>query len=181
MMEVTHAQDVDNTSTAAGTSASVATAGTHDTTPIPLPNQPPRVNPSPKYSDPRYGYRHIRYNSSPKEQEMANRKAEDWWSHASPYSILVTAIGNHWKAGSWERVLNMIHRTNNYGYKATLDEIMDRCQNPYDALGAMRNEAVMRGMEGYDYLCMIDTDVYPEPDMLIRLLQHELPIVAPYI
>ena len=83
----------------------------------PLPNQPPRVNPSPKYSDPRYGYRHIRYNYSPKEQEMANRKAEDWWTHASPEPILGKAVGNAWTAERWERGMKMTHPTHHPGQK----------------------------------------------------------------
>lgn len=159
----------------------VPATGTHDSTPIQIPGQPMKVNPDPLFSDPRFGYRHVRYNSSPAEQNLANKKANDWWSHAAPYSVLVCAIGNHWKANSWQRVLDMVHYSNQMGFKVTLDEIMDRCQNPYDALGAMRNEAVMRGMEGYDYLMMVDTDVFPEKDLLVRLIAHELPIVAPYV
>lgn len=131
--------------------------------------------------DPRHGYRSIRYNSNDRERNLAQHRGENLWSHIMPNSVYVAAIGNHWKPGSWQRVMDMVHHTNQYGYKCVLDEIMDRCFNPYDSLGAMRNEAIMRARQGYDWLCYIDNDVFPDPPDLVDLVNHELPIVAPYV
>ena len=132
-------------------------------------------------SDPRFGYRNIRYNSNNYEQNAAAWRAGNSWGHCRPNSVLVCAIGNHWKKGSWQAVLDMVHYSNNLGYFTCLEEIMDRCFNPYDSLGAMRNEASMRAMQGYEWLCMIDNDVYPRPDTLIKLVNRGYSIIAPFV
>ena len=76
----------------------------------------------------------------------------------------------------------MMMYTNSQGWACWLQEIQDRCFNPYDALGVMRNEAVLDAQNaGFEYLCMLDADVLPQPDYLIRLLKWQLPIVAPYV
>ncbi len=135
----------------------------------------------PDTSDPRYGYRHVRYNASERQRQLSQWRNDNLWNHASPESVFVAAIGNHWKPGSWQRVMDMVHFTNAYGYPCALDEIMDRCFQPYDALGAMRNEAILRACQGYDWLCMVDNDVYPESDYLVRLIEHRRSITSPYV
>ncbi len=132
-------------------------------------------------SDPKFGYRNIRYNSNNYEQAMAQWRSGNSWGHCRPNSVLVCAIGNHWKKGSWQAVLDMVHYSNNLGYFTCLEEIMDRCFNPYDSLGAMRNEAMMRAMQGYEWLCMIDNDVYPKPDTLMKLVNRGHSLIAPYV
>lgn len=131
--------------------------------------------------DPRYGYRQVRYNRNDRERELALRRSTESWVHAEPSSVFVAAIGNHWKRGAWAKVMDMIHYTNQYGYMCVLEEIMDRCMNPYDSLGAMRNEAIMRASQGFEWLCYIDNDVYPEPSDLVELINRGQPVIAPYV
>ena len=109
--------------------------------------------------DPRHGYRAIRYNANALEQRQAQERANASWGHARPNSVFVAAIGNHWAPGSWQHVLDMVDYTNRHGFYCGLEEIMDRCSQPYDALGAMRNEAAMRAAAGYEFLAMVDNDV----------------------
>lgn len=127
----------------------------------------------------------IRYNTSPAEQKWCQDRANNGWDHARPNSVLVAAIGNHWRERSWARVMDMVHYANNQGYYSALVEIQDRCMNPYDALGTMRNEAIIKAMQGWEYLCMVDTDVLPQPETLVRLIvqmqQGGNSIIAPYV
>jgi hypothetical protein len=131
--------------------------------------------------DKRFGYRNIRYGQGGRDRELSGYRADHTWAHQRPFSILVCAMANHWKRGSWQRVMDMVQFTNESGFSCNLEEIMDRCMQPYDALGAMRNEGIMRARQGYEYLLYVDNDVEPTPDMLVRLLQRQRPIIAPYV
>jgi hypothetical protein len=131
--------------------------------------------------DKRLGYRVIKYASTPQEQELNDTRSSNSWAHSRPNSVLIAALGHHWKEGSWQAVMDMLHYTNQHGYYASFEEVMDRCFNPYDSLGAMRNECIMRAMEGYEYLLMVDNDVLPHPEDLVRLIDHGVPVVAPMI
>lgn len=131
--------------------------------------------------DQRYGYRHIRYNANETERDAAQKRQAETWNHARPNSIFLAAIGNHWKPGAWQAVVDMQHYTNSRGFFITLEEIQDRCMQPYDAIGAMRNEATMRAAQGYEWLMMVDNDVYPHRDTLVRLIDRNVSIVAPMV
>ena len=116
------------------------------------------------------------------ERQMTDRKQTDGWGRIRPDSVLVTAMGSHWVPGAWAKVADMLTHTNRCGVYCGLNEMLDRCKEPYDAIGTMRNEAIMvASNEGWEWLLYIDNDVFPEPDYLIRLLSHQLPIVAPFV
>ena len=132
-------------------------------------------------TDRRFAYHSIRYHKTPEERDRIQWRQENTWDHASPVSVLVAVMGAHWKPESWQRVTDMVHYTNAKGFDVGLIEVMDRCQNPYDALGSMRNEAIMKAMEGWEYLLYVDCDIRPKPDDLVRLLAWDMPITAPYI
>lgn len=107
---------------------------------------------------------------------------EHGWPHIRPNSVLVAAMGNHWRGPSYNKVIDMVDYTQAQGVYCALSEIQDRCFNPYDALGTMRNEAILAALgEGFQYICYIDNDVQPDQDCIIKLLNWNMPIVAPYI
>ena len=121
------------------------------------------------------------YPSMP-ELENAHRQMDRGWTHIRPNSVLVAAMGNHWRQGSWNKVIDMVEHTQEKGVYCALSEIQDRCFNPYDALGTMRNEAILTALgEGFQYLCYIDNDVKPEKDYLLKLLQWQMPIAGPFV
>jgi len=129
-------------------------------------------------------HRYIQMRSFPSEQEKdrLTLSTASRWAHMRPDSVLVTSISNHWRPGCWQKVVDMIMYSQTQGYYVALQEIQDRCFNPYDALGTMRNEAVLQAqIEGFEWLLMVDTDVKPERDTLIKLLSHQMPIIAPYV
>ena len=102
--------------------------------------------------------------------------------HVSPCSTLIAGIGQHWRPGCWESMMAMARATWEAGYESTLYEEQDRCYNPYDGLGIMRNQAYMRAIrEGYEYLCYVDNDVQAPPDTLVRLLGRCVPIISPVV
>ena len=128
--------------------------------------------------------RHTVFRSYPSQPELdkAHEQMERSWSHIRPNSVLVAAMGNHWRQGSWNRVIDMVDYASEHGMYAALQEIQDRCFDPYDALGTMRNEAILTALgEGFQYLCYIDNDIQPAVDTLYRLVQWQLPVVAPYV
>ena len=129
----------------------------------------------------KFGYRNLRYHSTDIEKQVIEKRAEQSWQHSRPWSVFVAAIGYHWSPGSYQRVVDMVDFSNRHGIYVTMEEIMDRCKEPFDALGAMRNEALMRARQGYEWLLYVDNDVLPEQDALLKLLRWDMPITAPFI
>ena len=129
----------------------------------------------------KFGYREVRYHSTERERQLMEVRANSTWHHGRPWSVLICAMGYHWKPGSWQKVVDMMQHTQEQGFYVAMVEIMDRCLNPYYALGAMRNEAIMKAKQGFEWILYVDNDVLPEPDCLLRLLNWDMPIVSPYV
>lgn len=142
------------------------------------PPTPPSMTPEEAN---KHGYRSIRYNANERERQKQQERIETFWLHSRPDSVLIAAMGNHWSPGSWQRVMDLLHYTNEQGYFVGLDELQDRCFSPYDALGSMRNEAIMRASQGFDWLLYVDNDVLPEKETLVRLIKRQQPVIAPYV
>ena len=142
---------------------------------------PSNAPPDPNLEAMKWGYRDVRYHTSEREREFMEARAANSWHHVRPWSVLVCAMGYHWKPGSWQKVLDMVQYAQEQGFYVAMLEIMDRCFNPYDALGAMRNEAIMKARQGFEWLLYVDNDVQPEKDTLVKLLRYDLPIIAPYV
>lgn len=131
---------------------------------------------------PKHQYISIRSYATEAERQLAMQKNTRQYAHVRPNSTLVCPMANHWAPNSWEKVMHMVEFTTSKGICVGLQEIQDRCFNPYDALGTMRNEAIMLAIcEGFEYLCYLDNDVQPQPDTLWRLLACDMPIVAPLV
>lgn len=123
----------------------------------------------------------VRPPLSEQEKIRADKKGAGW-PRMSPDSVLVAAMGSHWEPGCWAKTADMVAYTIGEGIRCGFTELMDRCFHPYDGLGTMRNEAILMAMnEGCEWLCYVDNDIQPDKDTLIKLLNWQLPIVAPYI
>lgn len=132
--------------------------------------------------DARYRNIVVRSFASEQERDFSEKVRDHTWGHIRPHSTLVAAMGNHWAKGSWQKVVEMMQYTHTQGVYCGLTELQDRCFNPYDALGTMRNEAILLAQnEGFEWLLYIDNDVLPEKDTLIKLLNWEMPIITPYV
>ena len=103
--------------------------------------------------------------------------------HASPYSTLIVPIGEHWQPGGKEAVEAMArYARDEFKVDARIVPERDRCYQPYDALGSMRNMAYRRAMMmGYEFLMMVDNDILPPPHTLVQLLHWQVPIIAPKV
>lgn len=122
------------------------------------------------------------YRSDLEREHSTKRQGGHRWPHAAPMSVLVASIGNSWKGDSWARVQAMNDFAHRHGIAVTFREFQNRCFEPYDALGTMRNEVFASATGGgYEFCMMIDNDVRPEPDTLYRLLNRDLPFIAPYV
>ena len=116
------------------------------------------------------------------ERQEAGRRTSSSWGHIRPNSVMVCAMANHYAPTAWQHIIDMVMYTNEQGMCCGFNEVMDRCFNPYDALGAMRNEAwVDAATEGYEWLCYVDCDIMPQKDALVQLLRWDMPVVAPYV
>ena len=103
--------------------------------------------------------------------------------HINPGSTLVAAMGNYWHPGSFEAVMAMVEHTwTEGGLFVRFYSEQDRCYDPYDALGTMRNLAYMRAIrEGFEYLLYVDNDVIPLPTALLQLQARYVPVIAPIL
>ena len=131
---------------------------------------------------PKHQYISVRSFTTGQERDLAQQKNARQWPNIRPNSTLICAMGNHWAPGSWNRVVDMWQYSTSQGIYVAIQEVQDRCFNPYDALGTMRNEAILTADgEGFEYLMYIDNDVLPPPDTLKRLLAWDMPIVVPLV
>lgn len=102
--------------------------------------------------------------------------------HLNYNSVLVTVISNHWQKGGWWRLQNMLRYTEKQGYTVGLEEVDDMSTMPADAIGIMRACAAMLALDsGFEWCLMVDTDAHLEEDTLVKLLQHDRPVVYPMV
>lgn len=102
--------------------------------------------------------------------------------HISQQSILVLVAGNLWEPGCWHRLQDMLRYTEAQGYTVALEELDDMSLMPYDAIGTMRSCGALMALDaGVEWAFMVDTDALLEEDTLVRLLQHDRPIVYPLL
>jgi hypothetical protein len=68
------------------------------------------------------------------------------------------------------------------GYSISIQEMHDSSLFSNDAIGSMRWSASMMARDsGVEWLLMVDNDVLLEKDTLVRLLEHDRPVVFPLI
>lgn len=102
--------------------------------------------------------------------------------HLQYNSVLVVAISNEWCEGSWWRVQQMLAHTEEQGFTIAFEEMDDMSLLPTDAIGIMRACGALMALDaGFEWCFLIDTDILPEPDLLVRLLQHDRPVLYPLL
>lgn len=125
----------------------------------------------------------IRYFATAVERERAKRGARVKFPHIRPHSVCVFAVGSNWEPTAWQKVVDMVAHTNKKSVCCWLVEIRDNCvQLPYMALNTMKDAGFMYAHDmGFEYIMLVDNDILPEPDLVLRLLNWDMPIVVPYI
>lgn len=102
--------------------------------------------------------------------------------HLAPNSTLVVAISNEWQEGCWWRLQNMLRYSERQGLIVGFEETSDMSTMPADAIGIMRACAAMMALDGgYEWCLLVDTDCKLEEDTLVRLIQHDRPVVYPMV
>ena len=121
----------------------------------------------------------LRYFALESEVEKARGK----YPHIRPDSVLVCSIGNRWKTSAWQRVVDMVEYTNQKGVCCWLFEVPDRMvELPYHALQSMRDFACIHAHNlGFEWVVLVDNDILPEPDLLLRLLRWDTSVVVPFM
>ncbi len=118
------------------------------------------------------------------QEALAGQKQERFYpSHIRPDSILVASVGTHWRPGCWEKVVRMVQYTNEQGLCCWLEEIPDYCTDlPYASLGVMQDAACLSAVNrGFEWLLLVDNDILPEPDLIMKLMKWGMPVVVPLI
>ena len=128
--------------------------------------------------------RGIRFNSFyTKQQEELHKQQREFLprAHVSPNSVLVAPIGVMWEGHSFEKVTGMVEHHHSAGFLCWLEEIPDPCVHfPHLDLGQMMDEAVIRAQgSGVEWVCLLHTDILPEPQLLTELMTPGAPVIAP--
>jgi hypothetical protein len=116
--------------------------------------------------------------------EVNRQKAQVSWPHSQPGSTYVAVIGAMYDPGVWEKLVNMTMYTTQQGLKCWMEEIWPARASviPMVDVAGMRDLAVRRALDGgFEFVLLVDSDTLPEMDLLLKLLAHEAPIVAPFI
>ncbi len=102
--------------------------------------------------------------------------------HLAHNSCLIVAISNEWQEGCWWRLQNMLRYSEQHGLTVALEETSDMSTMPADAIGIMRACAAMMALDaGFEWCLLVDTDCQLEEDTLIRLIEHDRPVVYPMV
>ena len=120
---------------------------------------------------------------TPTESELYARQADYMRPHSRPGSVCVVTAGTLWCPGSWKAVTDMWMHNYKRGLTVWFQEVKDpRSGLPYEHLASMMDHGIVQAMNrGFDYICLLETDVLPEPDLLMHLMGAEVPIIAPII
>tara|TARA_Y100000310_G_scaffold344650_1_gene458555 strand:- start:2531 stop:3346 length:816 start_codon:yes stop_codon:yes gene_type:complete len=103
--------------------------------------------------------------------------------HTNPNSVLVASVGTLWEKGARQRVRRMCEYHATQGFPTFFEEIPDtNIRLPYQDIGHIRDVAITRAMNmNVEWLCLVDCDVLPTPELLTNLMSYELPMLAPAI
>jgi len=109
------------------------------------------------------------------------------WPHSSPGSTTVIAVGNRWKKDENHNCELMIRDMCTYaqqkGYKIFFEEVavwFGAFPNP--AVAATREQGAYIAIENStEYVFFVDNDILPTEDLLVNLLELEVPMVTPMI
>jgi len=125
----------------------------------------------------------LRFFASDVEKERVFKSQHFRPPHIRPGSTLVAPIGVMWEPGCWQKTVDMVVATNNAGVCCWLHEMTDiNAGIPYTHLNMMRDSACMYAHDaGFEWVLLLENDSYPTPDLLIRLLNWDMPVVVPYI
>jgi len=125
----------------------------------------------------------LRFFASDIEKERVFKSAQFRPPHLRPGSTLVAPIGVMWEPGCWQKTVDMVLRSNKAGVCCWLHEMVDiNAGIPAAHLNIMRNTACMYAHDtGFDWLLLIENDALPEKDLLLKLLNWDMPVVVPYI
>ena len=114
--------------------------------------------------------------------ELLAGKVRYRFPHVNKQSILITVMSNMYLEGVWHRLQDMIRYTEDAGYTVSMEEIDDQGMMPSAAIGEMRASGAMMALDGgVEWCFMIDTDIWLEPDTLVKLLKWDRPIVFPLL
>jgi len=124
----------------------------------------------------------IQPHANPVEKKRNSERFSKNW-HLRPESVFVASIGTSWQPHSWNRVIDMIMWANFQGYNVWFQEVQeDHINFPMANTQVMRDSAIIMGRDaGFDKICLIDNDVLPDKEILVRLLEHPFPLIAPFI
>jgi len=122
------------------------------------------------------------WDSAGQGKQVLGDKSDYRYLHVAPQSVAITPIGNLWDEGAWWHLQDMMLHSANQGYSISIQEMRDSSLFSDRAIGLMRWQAAMTGRDsGVEWLLMVDNDTLVEKDTLVRLLEHDRPVVFPLI
>mgnify|MGYP004449413869 CR=1 FL=1 len=111
------------------------------------------------------------------------------WPHASPGSVYIVAVGNRWKRDEKkgidceQLVKDMCIYTQKRGYKVSFEEFpvwFGAFPNP--SVASAREHGAMNAIKsGLQFTFFIDNDAMPEPNLLVDLIEFNVPMITPMV
>jgi len=125
----------------------------------------------------------LRFFASDIEKDRVFKSAPLRHPHIRPGSTLVAPIGVMWEPGAWQRTVDMVVKTNKAGVCCWLHEMVDiNAGIPAAHLNMMRDTACMYAHDaGFEWVLLLENDALPTEDLLLKLLNWDMPVVVPYI
>jgi len=125
----------------------------------------------------------LRFFASDIEKERVFKTQHFRPAHIRPGSTLVAPVGIMWEPGAWQKTVDMVVKSNKAGVCTWLHEMCDiNAGIPYAHLNMMRDTACMYAHDaGFEWLLLIENDALPDEDLLLKLLNWDMPVVVPYI
>jgi hypothetical protein len=103
--------------------------------------------------------------------------------HIHPGSVMICVTGDRWVHGCWQKVADMAKATMDAGfscYVRILKNTWSTFPEP-DIHGMMDSNLMIGNDSGAEWTVIIDNDMAPEPETLIKLMASPVPIISPYI
>ena len=125
----------------------------------------------------------LRFFANDIEKERVFKSQHFRPAHIRAGSTIVAPIGVMWSPGAWQKTVDMVVKSNKVGVCTWLHEMVDiNAGIPYAHLNTMRDTACMYAHDtGFEWVLLIENDALPEEDLLVRLLNWDMPVVVPYI
>ncbi|MBU1349391.1 hypothetical protein KJ781_04965 [Patescibacteria group bacterium] len=126
----------------------------------------------------------LRHFSTKEQAERYKLKGLYKTPSLSPDSICIYSIGYNWIPGAWQKVVDMVDYTIKQNICCWLMEHRDFCVRlpGTEVVQEIRDCGCQFALDrGFEWVMLVENDIMPEPDLALRLIKWDMPVVVPYM